>query len=354
MSRNGSPRFLVIRRDNIGDLVCTTPFISALRVRHPDAYIAVLVNSYNRDILAGNPDVDEVFAYTKAKHRGANRTLLSVLFERATLLLRLRRAGIDLAVLAAPGFQPRSLRLARLAGAKQVLGFVNRQGEGRIEMGVPVGDAKALHEVEDVFRLAAPLGIDAAPQRMTLVPDRQKRGRVEGQISTYFGDRRGPVVAVHISARKPSQRWPGERFSTLIRRMAEEFDARILLLWSPGAAENALHPGDDAKAEAIITALGGVPALAVPTLELGDLVAALAACDIMICADGGAMHVAAALGKPVVCMFGDSAGSRWYPWKTRYELLQPDSRNVADIDVAQVFAATQRLLEFEQEKNLES
>jgi heptosyltransferase-3 len=62
-------KILVIRRDNIGDLVCTTPLISALRRRHPRAHIAALVNTYNRQVLEGHPDLDAVYAYAKAKHR---------------------------------------------------------------------------------------------------------------------------------------------------------------------------------------------------------------------------------------------------------------------------------------------
>ncbi len=60
-------KILVIRRDNIGDLVCTTPMIRMLRRHYPDAWIAALVTRYNAEVLAGNPDLDAVFAYQKAE-----------------------------------------------------------------------------------------------------------------------------------------------------------------------------------------------------------------------------------------------------------------------------------------------
>src|SRR3989304_5858745 len=70
-------KVLFIRRDNIGDLICTTPAIHALREKFPAAKIGVLVNSYNADAVAGNPDVDEVYVYEKAKHaEGKNRFLV--------------------------------------------------------------------------------------------------------------------------------------------------------------------------------------------------------------------------------------------------------------------------------------
>ena len=67
-------KILVVRRDNIGDLICTTPFFAALRRRHPEAWIGALVNSYNAPVLDRNPDIDEVFAYQKLKHLEAGES----------------------------------------------------------------------------------------------------------------------------------------------------------------------------------------------------------------------------------------------------------------------------------------
>lgn len=344
MSMPGSPRFLVIRRDNIGDLVCTLPLIAALRESHPQAYIASLVNSYNRGILDGNPDIDEIFVYTKAKHRGPGKSLLGVIADRIGMLLKLRSRGIDVAILAAPGFQPRSLRLARLAGAGKVLGFVERQGQGSIEIPLPSAEEGQLHEVEAVFRLGAPLGIHGEPPRAAIVANRSLLAAIESRIGAALPARRGPVVGIHISARKPSQRWPAERFAELARTLMTACDARVLLFWSPGDASNALHPGDDDKANRIIGTCGDTALLAVPTERLEDLVAGLAACDLVVCADGGAMHMAAALQKSLVCLFGDSSAVRWHPWRTRYELLQAKSRDVADIEVPKVVSAALNML----------
>jgi ADP-heptose:LPS heptosyltransferase len=67
-------KVLVIRRDNIGDLVCTTPMIRTLRQHYPDAWIASLVTRYNDEVLADNSDLDAVLAYQKAKHRGSGES----------------------------------------------------------------------------------------------------------------------------------------------------------------------------------------------------------------------------------------------------------------------------------------
>ena len=65
--------------------------------------------------------------------------------------------------------------------------------------------------------------------------------------------------------------------------------------------------------------------------------------DRVICPDGGAMHIAAALGKPILCFFGDSDAMHWHPWGVPYRLLQPDSRDAADISLAAALQAFREL-----------
>jgi len=77
--------------------------------------------------------------------------------------------------------------------------------------------------------------------------------------------------------------------------------------------------------------------------DLGELIAGLSLCERVVCSDGGAMHLAAALGKPIVCLFGRSDAARWHPFGVRYELLQPASLEVRDISVSSVAAALERL-----------
>lgn len=213
MNAADKPRILVIRRDNIGDLVCTTPLITALRQRFPGGYIAALVNSYNRAVLDGNPMLDAVFAYTKAKHRGEGESLLGVHANRIRVFLALRRLRFDYAVLAAPHYQAHALRFARAAGARNVVGFVDRAADRGVDQAIPYADGGHLHEVEDVFRLGEPFGVAGEPLRPQVYADPARLARVRAALSATAGAatlaaKAVPVIAVHISARKPSQRWP--------------------------------------------------------------------------------------------------------------------------------------------------
>jgi heptosyltransferase III len=335
MSRTPPRSILVIRRDNIGDLVCTTPLFSALRRHFPDAHIAALVNSYNASALAGNPEVDEVCIYRKAKHRDAGESRLRIWLGTLGLIRRLRRERFDLAIVATPGRQPGALRLARWVHAKRVIAYGLRS-EG-IDDALPFAQTSTDHETEAVMRLLQPLGIDEAPGPVRVFAP---AGRAD---SVVVPSGKGPLVALHISARKPAQRWPIERFAEVAHVLHTRDGARFLLFWSPGAENHPQHPGDDDKAERLIELCRDLPLLACPTQQLEDLIAGLSRCDRVICSDGGAMHLAAGLGKPIICFFGNSGAQHWQPWGVPHELLQPDSHDVKDVSVADALAAWKRL-----------
>jgi heptosyltransferase-3 len=335
--------FLIIRRDNIGDLVCTTALLHALRERFNNAHIAVLVNSYNAAVLDRNPDVDAVHIYTKAKHRGTGQSIIGVYWDRLRLLLNLRRMRFDYAILAGSGYQAYALRTAKLARPRHIIGFVHdRNYTGAIDMPVWKDPEEFVHEVEVVQRLLAPLGIRHPPSRLRVYPDPIEVAKVRDELRNG-GVAPGNTVGLHISARTLDRRWPSDKFVALVRRLHDRHGCNFLLFWSPGTEENPLHPGDDAMAKAIIEACGDYPIHGYHTDRLDQLIAGLSVCDTVICSDGGAVHLAAALGKKIVCFFGRERPERWYPWQTPHVLVRAASRQVSDISVEEVIAAYKTL-----------
>lgn len=324
---------LVVRRDNIGDLVCTTPLITALRQHFPQAWIAALVNDYTRPVLDGNPDLDAVFSYQKAKHRSPGQSALGIYWQRLRMLWQLRKRRIDCIILASPGYQPSAERLARFINARQVVGFDN--GSGLATLTVPAATRTSRHQVENVFRVLGALGIDGPPPPLRLVPD---AARVSA-FKVMLPKGAGPVVGVHISAREADRRWPDAKFTELITRLTGECAAKVALTWAPGVRDRREFPGDDESAQHLCASAASGGLVAMPTESLAGLIASLAVCDYVICSDGGPVHLAAALGKPVVCFFGSERPELWHPWKVPYRLLQPASRNVADIAVDEAVAA---------------
>ena len=311
---SGTPRILIIRRDNIGDLACTTPLIAGLRAQLPRAWLGALVTTYNAEVLARNPALDEVFVYEKLKHRTVG--LLSHLRAHFGQVSRLRRQKLDCVLVPAPA--PQALKLARSLSPGRVIA-------------APIRFPSRQHEVERVFELGRAFGLSGKPGPLRASPDPQKKVELANRLGA------GPYTAIHISARRPAQRWPLERYAELISHLSVRM--KVMLLWAPGAKDDPRHPGDDAAAAEILRSLATGTVLPLPTPDLTTLIAALSLADQVVCPDGGAMHLAAALGKPVVALFGDSPVERWRPWGVPHRVVRPESRDLADLPLQAVVAA---------------
>ncbi|MGV6851509.1 MAG: glycosyltransferase family 9 protein [bacterium] len=345
-------KFLIIRRDNIGDLICTTPFIEIMRRAYPDAQIDALVNSYNIQVLENNHYLDNVYAYTKAKHRDVAQSKTSVYWQRLKLLMQLRRVHYDFVILAQTPFSRHAYRLARIVNPRRIVGYCDKEGEKLCKgIALPklVDEVQGLHEVERVLRLLSILNIRKPVDLpcMTVHADMSIRQQLAKALPTNNekGSMSTITVGIHISARKPQQRWSCAAFVELIQCLNAQYACRFLVFWAPGDADNSRHPGDDQKAEKVLNELSDYPVFPIKTVELRELISGIDLCDYFICSDGGAMHIAAGLGKPIVCFFGNSDAKQWFPWGVRHQLLQPDSEVVDDITVEQVLKAFGQLLE---------
>lgn len=317
-------KVLVIRRDNIGDLVCTTPLFDTLRKRFPEARICALVNSYNQGVLAGHPAIDGIFSYTKLKHREEGQSIFSVLLFKLKLYWALRQERFDCAICAGSGYSANAIRLAKIARPKHIISYINegQDYDKAVDMPVIRPTARRWHEVEDVNRLLLPLGVDEAPGPLSLrVPPRELE-----QVARLLDTARYPLLAVHISAREASREWPLTHYVYLIRHMCE-LGWGVLLLWAPGATNDPRHPGDDAKAEAIMAATTGLSVIPFRTTHLEQLTAAFSLSSMAVCADGGGLHVAAGVQLPVVGLFEHlpKKYERWYPWGVPSRVLTSGS-----------------------------
>ena len=338
-------RILVIRRDNIGDLVCTTPLIAGLRARYPKAHIAALVNSYNAAVLEGNPDLDAVHVYTKLKHRLPGQSVFGILRARFRMLAELRRKPFDYIVIASASFNRHGLRFARQLRRRHVVGFANgdERGARHVTLKVPAKPYAELHEVQVLSLLAKAIGVDDAEGPLRVFPSKARADAWQKRLGLDALVR--PWVAVHISARKAACQWPAKSWIELIAQLTSS-GTGVVLVWAPGSENNPRHPGDDEKAVRVLAGVRASPLVrSAPTADLEDLIAVLTLCQAFVGSDGGAMHIAAALGLPVVAIFDSVASTRdrWHPWGVPYEIVHSRRSDIADTSVAEVVEAWQRL-----------
>lgn len=337
-------KILIVRRDNIGDLICTLPLIASIRILHPEARIDLLVNSYCAPVVANNPDVDHVYIYTKAKHKATGESALGVYWRRLWLTLQLRTVRYDWLLLANVGYLPRPLRWAKQVNAKRIVGFIDAEhlGQDRVLTHPVLLDChRVRHEVEYLMELLQPFGSVAEIPAARITPEPLALAKAHRALRPA-GDHK-PLVGINISARLPSQQWPAERFIELISHLRA--GARCVLFWAPGSQSNAGHPGDDEKANEILNACSDVDVVPYPTNSLSELIVGISVTDLLVTADGGALHIGAACNKPVVALFGDSDSRQWYPWRVPHIILHPKSRDVRSISAVDVAHSTRELIQ---------
>ena len=341
-------KILLIRRDNIGDLVCTTPAIAALRKHYPDAEIGALVNSYNAEVLRGNPNVDRVFVYQKLKHAGNLASRFKALNQRLRLIAQLRRWKPDVTILAKASYDRHGLNFARQIGAKNIIGYVPddlTQAKGQPDIRLATPEFTEVHEVEAVNGLLQPLGIEDALGPLQVFPETNAIDALKARIPAAT-----KRIALHISAREPERRWGNDNFIALTQHILQtQPKTQILLFWSPGKADDPHHPGDDDAAEQLIKTVGSDHLIPVPTQNLTELIAALSVCDLFIGTDGGALHLAVALNKSVVALFENLPQKRqhWYPWRVPGSMVYsrlPEDLSVGAIQLAAVSHAVDQAL----------
>jgi ADP-heptose:LPS heptosyltransferase len=120
IDRENIKKILVVRNDNIGDLILTTPALEALRLSFPDAFLAVLVADYTKEAVEGNPHIDKVYSYEKAKHSKSNK--LMAWLRQWRVLREIRAEHFDVALGIRSSFSTSQGWLVYMSGAEVRIG----------------------------------------------------------------------------------------------------------------------------------------------------------------------------------------------------------------------------------------
>jgi len=305
---------LIIRRDNIGDLLCTTPLLRGLKDQLKVSRLDVVTNSYVAPVLKGSHLIDSLYIYNKLKH--GHTSFLKAAFERVRLIFNLRKNHYDYIL----AFDHRALNLTRYLRKTKVL--------------TPIQDWANQTEVERAWELGQRLGLIGVPGPLALP-----------LYSSSSDIKNTQILGIHISARRVRQQYPIAQWIKLIRAL-HDLDTKLTfhIFWSPGDSKSPMHPGDDDKAEILKEELKDLPVNFMPTPTLESLIKSIQTCGSMIMVDGGAMHIAAALNRPIVALFGDSNPKRWRPWGVPYKILQKNTEHVKDIEPSKIIDAWLNLI----------
>jgi predicted lipopolysaccharide heptosyltransferase III len=293
---------LVIKLRHIGDVLLATPVFRALRQAYPEARLTALLNRGTEAVVAHHPDLHEVLIAEK----GATAAQLRFLRE-------LRRKRFDCVIDLTDGDRSAFMSLATGAGTR--VGFnAEHRWRGLLYTHVAKPLPDDAHRIEYDLATVRALGLPRTISRPDLYLSPEEEVAATRMLEELVGSD-GPqqkLIMIQPGARYPLKVWPGERFAELADRLARAMPCRILF-------------GGDARerdaAEAVRARTQCRPTVVAGRLSLLEFGALLKQCDLFIGNDGGAMHMAAAVGTPVVALFGPTYPERWGPRGTPCEIL---------------------------------
>jgi lipopolysaccharide heptosyltransferase I len=281
-------RIALIKPSALGDIVHALPVLHALRQRFPRAHLTWIVNRSYEPLLRGHPDLDETLPFD----RGAGwlnwlRTARSL----AGFVRELRQPGFDL-VIDLQGLL-RSGLMTLATGASRRIGLASAREGARWfytdHVGVPT-DFAQLHAVDRYWRVAEALGVGDLPRTFRLAVDPAARLWAGEQLRELPR----PWLMLGVGSRWRTKRWLPEHFAALAGQAQAAFGGTAIFLGSPDEAP---------LSEQVRKGLTG------PTLDLTgnttlpQLVAMLERADVMLANDTGPLHIAVALGRPIVAPY---------------------------------------------------
>jgi heptosyltransferase III len=318
-------RILFVRLRSIGDIILLTPALAMLKAWRPDLVLSVLVNGGFRQLLAGNPDVDEILVLdsprlvvgVRSNRKLDGRRRAAVLFR---LVMQIRRRRFALCLNLHGG--PTSAWLTAFSSARWKAGFHHFRWPRLYHYLVPdarrILGQETVHTAELQAAALCWLGLPPAtipPAKMIVNSgcrevwhaNRPKLGLPAGQ----------DYAVIHPTALYATKQWPPEKFAEIGALLERE--TKLAVLYACG-------PGEFTVLDAVEGAAGHrLRRLQDVSLDL--YAAALSEARLFIGNDSGPAHMASALGRPVVVIFGSSSSRIWGPWP------QPGSRGATPAGV---------------------
>jgi len=332
-------RIALIKLSSLGDVVHALPVAATLRAARPGARLTWLVERREAALLREHPALDEVVVVDTRGWRKARTlpTLRAAAGDALALLRRLAAARWDV-VLDLQGLIKSGV-LAAACRAPVRIGFdrrVSREPLGALFTNRHVvPPAGASHVVEQYLALLAPLGITERRLEFRLPEAPAAEARIEDWLATHGLKPQGRLVVLNPGAARADKRWPVTHFTTLARALAHEASAQAIVVWGPG---------EEAAARAIVDGAAATGVLQAPATDLDGLIALLRRASVMVAADTGPLHLAAALGTPCVGMYGPTQPARNGPYGSGHRALASPDRRMASLSPAVVLAAVAEAL----------
>ena len=308
-------RILLIRLRNIGDVLLMVPMIRAFREAFPEAYLAALVNAGTEEMLTGNPLLNEVLVFDP---RWKTLSFRERVAQEGKFVWEVRKRGFDLAVNTTEGDRGAFLSLG--SGARIKVGLYDASGlwwKSRVyDHLVHIPDWRS-HLVEQMLEIPRSLGLNPQDKRVEVFYHPEDRGVIDRLLEKEGIGPEEDVVHIHPTSRWLFKCWRDEAVAGVIDQL--ERKGRIRTVLTSGKEEKELKKIDD-----ILRACRTHPVSLAGKVTLKQVAALSGRARLFLGVDTAPMHIAAAVGTPVIALFGPSGEFNWGPWGNGHVVIKKD------------------------------
>lgn len=292
------PRSIIIRMPNwIGDFVMATPILTDVRQAFPEAEITAMCQTPLGELLLKDKSIDEVFSFTRASS-------FTRRIQRRDIIEKLRQGNYDLGILLTNSFS--SAWWFWQGGVKRRLGYVGHWRRFLLSDPVFREGASDEHLVVTYKKLLRPLGIEISETKPRLFLGEEELQQARSLLKKL--NLNTPLIGMNPGAAYGSAKcWLPERFREVTEKLLERKDLSILYF------------GDQKTSPLVKEICQGLPARVVNlagVTSLRELSCLIKLCSVFLTNDSGPMHIAAAVGTPIVALFGSTNPTKTGPYKT--------------------------------------
>jgi len=299
-------RILLIKLDNMGDVVTSLPSVFSIRKRFPDAVITFLTGEWSKDVLRNNPYINNIEVYNSNRYNRERKNRKSII-QRIRYLRSIFKRRYDLIAGLRDDWLTLIFSLIYFPRARIDRGTVRLRLNYKNALGLifkSEKDNKTIHEVDTNLKITEMAGAEPIREKRSIFLSESERDWAEEFLSSK-GLKEKKFVVISPGARWKYRRWDARNFALLADRIREKFGLEILISGSKDEVDTAENMRVMMKEKSVSVA---------GKVDIRQILSLLEKALICVANDSGMVHLTSGLNIPVIALFGAEDPMRFGPW----------------------------------------
>ena len=282
-------KILIINVNWLGDVLFSTPIFKALKKKYPNSYIACMIPARCKEILEGNPNLDEIILFDERAEQKS-------IFAKLRFISQLKKKGFDTAFLLHRSFTKGLI--VYLSGIPERVGYFTKKRNFLLTKSIIPPDKDKVHRLEYYLNLIESQGINVEDKSCEIFISETDKDYIKNLLIGNGISNNDFVVAINPGGNWSLKRWPKEHFGELADKLVSDLDAKIIIT---GAKK------DIRLAEEISNLMKAKPIIFCGRTTLKQLAALFKKVNLVISADSAPMHIANVVGAKLLALFGPTS-----------------------------------------------